>query len=283
MEFRSKYERKPNEKALFMGIAFGGLFLSGTLFACEPNDALHSRIQARFGAPPVEETIWKFEGTKNEEAKGQGTTDDSERASGPNQTRAGADALDVAGGPRKGTVSFKEGNRSDWYRLVLPDAGIYRIEFQAQEDGVGLDAEIFEDGLPRPLGSSETLEALRPSDLYVRIAAPEPRARGSYRLSISPTAQPLAEEVKGHVLRFNGTHATLDLGAEDGMKVGLRGLIHRPNASSVEFVVRKVLTRSSRVEVEKELKLADVGARARIIETLQTFTPSHNETRTTRK
>ncbi|MCA2959001.1 MAG: hypothetical protein IOD12_02030 [Silvanigrellales bacterium] len=293
MEFRSKYEQKPNEKTLFMGIALGGLFLSGTLFACEPSDALRSRLEARFGAPPVEAAIWKVEGTKdegakkegtkNEEAKGQETTDDSERASGPNQTRAGADALDVAGGPRTGAVSFQEGNRSNWYRLVLPDAGVYRIEFAAHEDAVGLDAEIFEDGLPRPLGSSETLEALRPRDLYVRVAAPEPRARGSYRLSVAPTSQPLVENVKGHVLRFNGTHATLDLGAEDGMKVGLRGLILRPNASSVEFVVKKVLTRSSSVEARTELKLADVGARARVTGTQETFTPSHRETRTTRE
>lgn len=300
MESPSTSEKKPFGKGLALGATAACACLGAGLWACEPGEAFSSRLAARFGTPPGDAAL----GTEGEAqgalkpsaapdrrgapssptlANALAEGEPSERASGPNQTRAGADALDVAGGARSGTVSFKDGNRSDWYRLVLPDPGVYRLEFHTEPDALGLDAEIFEEGSPRPLKSTEILDLLRPRDLYVRVAAPEPLARGTYRLSVGPAARAALDEVKGQVLRFNGTQVTLDLGAEDGMKVGLQGIIHRSDATAVEFVVKRVLKRSSSVEVRSALSEADLGAKARVTGTQASLTPDVNETRVRRE
>jgi hypothetical protein len=196
-----------------------------------------------------------------------------ERASGPNRSHGGADAL-LVGRPIAGRVSFKEGNRTDWHRLVLDEAGLYSLEFRPGVGGNGIDAEIYEDGVARPLKAREDVEVLNPRNIYVRVVAPEPLSHGNYELALTPArSQPAAARWNGLILRFNGTHATLDLGAEDGVRPGLRGEVVRNDSSVVGFVIKRVLKRSSSAELEASLGPEDIGARARILEPQASLTP----------
>lgn len=170
--------------------------------------------------------------------------EDPDALSGADKDREGAQQL-IATQAKEGAVSYRDGNRTDWFRYDAASSETLQIRFQSIDQAKGVKAEcITPTGLTFELTGQDKLVLREPGTVWFRVFAEHADSGGGYKITAlnSPV---LGAERKGLILKFNGHSATINMGIEDGVREGLKGYIQRPDGTLVDFVVEKALQRSS--------------------------------------
>jgi hypothetical protein len=141
----------------------------------------------------------------------------------------------------RGTASYQNGNRSDWYSLDGIGMGV--LSFKSLRESKGLVAQMFfPDGTSRFLKESEFLH--EPSGVKVLVSAAEMLSQGDYQLSFE--SQSLEDAaLTAFVLRTIQKKVLLSVGLASGIKLGMTAELFDSNQRKVSLVFDKVLKRSS--------------------------------------
>lgn len=183
---------------------------------------------------------------------------DPEVASGPNFDMNQASLL-PENQTQEGSVSFREGNRTDWYKIQLNTPGTSKLQLSLLGSNQGIVTELLEEGqAPKPFTGTETIKVSRPRTFFVKIMATDPSSLVKYRLA-AQTQKAQAFDKNGKILRITNDSLILNLGTVNNMQVGFKGLIERNNGENIEFVIEKVLRQTSKAKVSGSVNGADVG------------------------
>ncbi|NBW81247.1 hypothetical protein EBR21_05785, partial [bacterium] len=178
--------------------------------------------------------------------------------SGPDKGRDGAQSLTTAQ-PREGAVSYRDSNRTDWFKYEVANSETLQLKFQTLDQAKGVKAEcITPTGLTFELTGFDKLVVREPGSIWIRVYADQADSSGGYRLT-ALSSPFLGTERKGIILKYNSTSATINMGTDDGVREGLKGYIQRPDGSLVDFVVEKALRRSSTAKAKAEFKDLDLN------------------------
>lgn len=184
--------------------------------------------------------------------------EDPDALSGPDKKRDGAQLL-VNAQPREGAVSFRDGNRTDWYKYDVANSETLQFKFQSLNQAQGVKAEcITPTGLSFELSAQDKLVVREPGTIWVRVYADQADSGGGYSLSASSSPF-IGTERKGLILKFNSTNATINMGADDGIREGLKGYIQRPDGTLVDFVIEKALRRTSTARSKNNFQDSDLS------------------------
>jgi hypothetical protein len=170
--------------------------------------------------------------------------EDPDALSGADKGREGAQQL-APTQAKEGAVSYRDGNRTDWFRYDAASAETLQVRFQTIDQAKGVKAEcITPTGLSFELTGQDKLVLREAGTVWFRVFADQADSGGGYKITAfsSPV---LGAERKGLILKFNGQNATINMGTEDGVREGLKGYIQRPDGTLVDFIVEKALQRSS--------------------------------------
>ena len=184
--------------------------------------------------------------------------EDPDALSGPDKGRDGAQSLTTAQ-PREGAVSYRDSNRTDWFKYEVANSETLQLKFQTLDQAKGVKAEcITPTGLTFELTGLDKLVVREPGSIWIRVYADQADSSGGYRLT-ALSSPFLGTERKGIILKYNSTSATINMGTDDGVREGLKGYIQRPDGSLVDFVVEKALRRSSTAKAKAEFKDLDLN------------------------
>ena len=184
--------------------------------------------------------------------------EDPDALSGADKSREGAQQL-TAAQAKEGAVSYRDGNRTDWFRYDATSAETLQIQFQGIDQAKGLKAEcITPTGVSFDLTGQDKLVLRDPGTVWLRVYADQADSGGGYKLTTFSSPF-LGTERKGLILKFNGNNATVNMGIEDGVREGLKGFIQRPDGSLVDFVIEKALQRSSTAKSTSTFKDMDLN------------------------
>lgn len=183
--------------------------------------------------------------------------EDPDALSGSDKEREGAQKLGLAQA-KEGAVSFRDGNRTDWFRYDSSAAETLQIRFQPLELAKGVKAEcITPTGASFELTGQDKVVIREPGTVWIRVFADQADSGGGYRLNASNSPF-LSTEKKGLILKYNKFNATVNLGTEDGIREGLKGFIQRTDGTLVDFVIERALQRSSTAKAPVEFKETDL-------------------------
>lgn len=184
--------------------------------------------------------------------------EDPDALSGPDKGREGAQVL-VQAQPKQGKVSFRDGNRTDWFKYDVASTESLQINFQSVDQAKGVRAEcITPTGMSFELTGQDKLVVRDPGSVWIRVFADQADSAGSYNLAVVSSPF-LGTERKGVVLKFNEKNATINMGTEDGIREGLKGYIQRPDGTLVDFVIEKALRRSSTAKSASTFRDVDLN------------------------
>ncbi|MBM3382487.1 MAG: hypothetical protein FJY29_08620 [Betaproteobacteria bacterium] len=184
--------------------------------------------------------------------------EDPDALSGADKGREGAQQL-VTAQAKEGAVSFRDGNRTDWFRYDASTAETLQIRFQTIDQAKGVKAEcITPTGLSFELTGQDKLVLREAGTVWFRVFADQADSGGGYKLTTFSSPF-LGTERKGLILKFNGQNATINMGTEDGVREGLKGYIQRPDGTLVDFVIDKALQRSSSAKSATTFKQMDLN------------------------
>jgi hypothetical protein len=184
--------------------------------------------------------------------------EDPDALSGPDKKRDGAQLL-VHAQSREGAVSYKDGNRTNWYKYEVANSESLDFKFTLSNLAKGVKAEcISPTGVSFELSMQDKLVVREPGTVWIRIYADQADSGGRYTLSAlsSPVA---GSQRKGIILKYNSTLATINMGADDGIREGLKGYIQRPDGTLVDFVIEKALRRSSTAKSANPFQESDLN------------------------
>ncbi|MEN9530248.1 MAG: hypothetical protein RI932_2121, partial [Pseudomonadota bacterium] len=184
--------------------------------------------------------------------------EDPDALSGADKGREGAQQLAVAQS-KEGAVSYRDGNRTDWFRYDAATAETLQIRFQTIDQAKGVKAEcITPTGLSFELTGQDKLVLREAGTVWFRVFADQADSGGGYKLT-ALSSPFLGTERKGLILKFNGQTATINMGIEDGVREGLKGYIQRPDGTLIDFVIEKALQRSSTAKSPTSFKDMDLN------------------------
>lgn len=184
--------------------------------------------------------------------------EDPDALSGPDKGREGAQQL-VSAQAKEGAVSFRDGNRTDWFKYEVASTESIQIKFQTLDQAKGVKGEcITPTGLSFELTGQDKLVVREPGSLWIRIYADQADSGGGYKLTAFSSPF-LGTERKGIILKFNTNTATINMGTEDGIREGLKGFIQRPDGALVDFVIEKSLQRTSTAKSKINFKEVDLN------------------------
>lgn len=184
--------------------------------------------------------------------------EDPDALSGPDKGRDGAQTL-MAGQPKEGAVSYRDSNRTDWFKYEVASSETLQFKFQALDQARGVKAEcITPTGLTFELTGQDKLVVREPGSIWIRVYAEQADSGGGYRLT-TLSSPFMGTERKGIILKYNATSATINMGTDDGVREGLKGYIQRPDGSLLDFVVEKALRRSSTAKSRSAFKDVDLN------------------------
>jgi hypothetical protein len=184
--------------------------------------------------------------------------EDPDALSGSDKGREGAHVL-VHGQVKEGAVSYRNGNRTNWYKYDVLSSEFAHIEFRPNQMAKGVKAEcITPTGLSFELKGQDKVVLREPGHLWIRAYADQPDSVGEFTLKITRTPSSGVVQ-KGMILKFNANAATINLGSDDGIQVGQMGFIQRPDGKVVDFVIEKVLQRSSTAQFKSNLQDEDLN------------------------
>ena len=183
---------------------------------------------------------------------------DPDSESGANRNRDGANAL-PENGVVEGIVSFRDANQTDWYKYVATKAGFVTFDFLVKDETIGITAELYEkDKLLQTINGTLNIEIKNPGNYFVKVVAPKVESVGAYRLSNKSIAAFQGDKI-GAVIRFHENLITINLGSDDGIKPGFRGFVRRTNGTMIEFLVERVLKRTSNARLKEKLSDSDLN------------------------
>lgn len=184
--------------------------------------------------------------------------EDPDALSGADKGREGAQQLTI-GQAKEGAVSFRDGNRTDWFKYDAAAAETLQIRFQTLEQARGVKAEcITPTGLSFELTGQDKLVLREAGTVWLRVFADQADSGGGYKLSTFSSPF-MGTERKGLILKFNGHNATINMGTEDGVREGLKGFIQRPDGTLVDFVIERALQRTSTAKAALTFKNVDLN------------------------
>ncbi|MEY4064024.1 MAG: hypothetical protein RIR26_232 [Pseudomonadota bacterium] len=183
--------------------------------------------------------------------------EDPDALSGADRERDGAQQL-VLAQPKEGAVSFRDGNRTDWFRYDAGSAETLQIRFQPLDLARGVKAEcITPTGSSFELSGQDKVVIREAGTVWIRVFADQADSGGGYRLGASNSPF-LNTEKQGLLLKYNKFNATVNLGTEDGVRQGLKGFIQRSDGTLVDFVIERALQRTSTAKSSVEFKETDL-------------------------
>jgi hypothetical protein len=184
--------------------------------------------------------------------------EDPDALSGPDKKRDGAQLL-VNAQAREGAVSYKHGNRTNWYKYEVPNSETLDFRFSPASQAKGVKAEcISPTGISFELSAQDKLVVREPGTVWIRVYADQSDSGGGYSLSASSSPVTGAQR-KGIILKYQTTFATINMGADDGIREGLKGYIQRPDGTLVDFVIEKALRRSSTAKSASKFQDSDLN------------------------
>jgi hypothetical protein len=184
--------------------------------------------------------------------------EDPDALSGPDKKRDGAQVL-VNSQPREGAVSYKDGNRTNWYKYEVANSESLDFRFTPSNLAKGLKAEcISPTGASFELSTQDKLVVREPGTVWIRVYADQADSGGGYSLSAS-SSPVTGTQRKGLILKFHSTVATINMGADDGIREGLKGYIQRPDGTLVDFVIEKALRRTSTAKSMNDFQESDLN------------------------
>jgi hypothetical protein len=184
--------------------------------------------------------------------------EDPDALSGPDKKRDGAQVL-VNSQPREGAVSYKDGNRTNWYKYEVANSESLDFRFTPSNLAKGLKAEcISPTGASFELSTQDKLVVREPGTVWIRVYADQADSGGGYSLSAS-SSPVTGTQRKGLILKYHSTVATINMGADDGIREGLKGYIQRPDGTLVDFVIEKALRRTSTAKSMNDFQESDLN------------------------
>lgn len=184
--------------------------------------------------------------------------EDPDALSGSDKNRQGAQLL-INAQPKEGAVSYKDSNRTDWFKYEITNSETIHIHFKPSEEARGVKAEcISPTGLSFELSGQDKIVVREPGTLWIRVSADNAESGGSYKLT-ALSSPLLGAERKGLILKLNRNNATVNLGIDDGIREGIEGYIQRPDGAKLDFVIEKALRRSSTAKADSAFRDEDLN------------------------
>lgn len=184
--------------------------------------------------------------------------EDPDAFSGPDKTREGAQVL-VNAQAKEGAVSYRDSNRTDWYKFDVATSETLKFKFQTSEQTRGVRAEcITPTGLSFELTGQDKLVVREPGSVWVRVYAEQADSGGGYKISAESSPM-VGSERKGIILKYNSNTATINMGTDDGVREGLKGYVQRPDGGLIDFVIEKALHRSSTARSKNNFAEVDLN------------------------
>jgi hypothetical protein len=187
---------------------------------------------------------------------------DPERDSGENATAEGADELMLKPKPGGTTltaeakppagVDYDKGNRTDWYKIALPDKGKLSVALKLKNPRAkvfayfGKTESECEDARKIPSGFNVDVDK---TSYYVRVQAADKGEASLYTLSLEYYP---ANYIDGNIVeidRKNGCVVLVDKGANQQVRQGVPANITQGGATVASGVVDQVFPTAAKVKV----------------------------------
>ena len=196
------------------------------------------------------------------------TPADPEENSGINRDITGATVLN-ASAPVTGTVNYRDANRTDWYQWEVPRKGFVTLSCETiNQQSTTEMTFIDETGTSKKCLSKTLLTYDKPGKLFVGFAALETSSFLDYRIQV--TFSPMPESpMGGIILKTTPESITIDMGTDDGIHLGTRGVIVRGLNDFVEFEIKSVLKRTSKAKVTGKINETDLNKPVTFMETVR--------------
>ena len=184
--------------------------------------------------------------------------EDPDALSGADKNREGAQQLTTAQA-KEGAVSYRDGNRTDWFRYDASGAETLQFRFQSFDQARGVKAEcVTPTGFSFELTGQDKLVLREAATVWLRVYADQADSGGGYKL-MTYSSPFLGKERRGMILKFNGNNATINLGTDDGVREGLKGYLQRPDGTLVDFIIERALQRTATAKSEISFKDMDLN------------------------
>ncbi len=195
------------------------------------------------------------------------TPADPEENSGINRDITGATVLN-ASAPVTGTVNYRNANRTDWYQWEVPRKGIVTLSCETINQQSQTEMKyIDETGTSKKCLLKTLLTYEKPSKLYVGFSAVEISSFLDYRVQVSFMPMP-ESPMGGIILRTTPESITVDLGTDDGIQLGTKGVIVRGPNDFAEIEIESVLKRTSKAKVTGRINETDLNKPVTFIDTV---------------